>query len=191
MHLEAEHRSTLLSLIARDDVRLRLLGHVASLNLPDCWIGAGFVRSAVWDHLHGRSPEASWDDIDVVWFDKNGAAVAADEAIEAHLKQADPSANWSVKNQARMHLSNGDAPYLSVEDAISRWPETATAVALRLQADAIDILAPLGLDDLFSMVIRPTPSFTGHKLSLFHDRMRAKQWLDRWPRLTVAGACLT
>ncbi|WRQ77412.1 nucleotidyltransferase family protein [Pseudomonas saxonica] len=29
---------------------------VRSLNLPDCWIGAGFLRNAVWDYLHGRSP---------------------------------------------------------------------------------------------------------------------------------------
>lgn len=28
------------------------------LNLPDCWIAAGFVRSLVWGHLHQRKPSA-------------------------------------------------------------------------------------------------------------------------------------
>ncbi len=31
------------------------------LNLPDCWIAAGFVRSLVWGHLHQRKPSARPD----------------------------------------------------------------------------------------------------------------------------------
>ncbi len=188
MHTEAAHRSTLSILIAADEVRLRIIGKVADLNLPDCWVGAGFVRSAVWDHLHGRTPTPTWDDIDVVWFDRELATPEADEEIEERLAQAEPSANWSVKNQARMHSRNDDAPYRSVDDAISRWPETATAIAVRLNRRAIDILAPHGLADLFSMVIRPTPAFVGGKRSIFLERVREKGWLERWPRLVVVDA---
>ncbi len=101
---------------------------------------------------------------------------------------AEPSMKWSVKNQMRMHARNGDAPYRSVEDAIARWPETATAVALRLNGQAIDIVAPHGLDDLFSMIVRPTPAFTGQKFPIFQERLRAKGWLKRWPRLSIATA---
>ena len=32
---------------------LRALQAVARLDLPDAWIGAGFIRNAVWDALHG------------------------------------------------------------------------------------------------------------------------------------------
>jgi hypothetical protein len=40
----------------RDTERLRLVRLVDSLGLPDCWIAAGFVRNAVWDSLHARTP---------------------------------------------------------------------------------------------------------------------------------------
>jgi Nucleotidyltransferase len=44
------------------------------------------------------------------------------------------------------------------------------------------------LDDLFSMVVRPTPAFTGGKLLIFRERVREKRWLERWPRLIVLDA---
>ncbi|WP_312467639.1 nucleotidyltransferase family protein, partial [Stutzerimonas nitrititolerans] len=40
--------------IKDDPVRLRILRFVSALGLPDCWVAAGFVRSAVWDRQHGR-----------------------------------------------------------------------------------------------------------------------------------------
>lgn len=188
MPIEAAHRAALSTLIAADEARLRILERVAALDLPDCWVGAGFVRSAVWDHLHGRAPTPTWDDIDVVWFNRDQATPEADEEIEKRLARAEPSGNWSVKNQARMHSRNDDPPYRSADDAISRWPETATAIAIRLSEGAIDIAAPHGLDDLFSMVIRPTPAFTGRKFPIFRERVGKKGWLERWPRLVVVDA---
>jgi len=128
------------------------------------------------------------DDIDVVWFDKANASVTADQALEARLREVEPLITWSGKNQARMHTPNGDAPYRSTEDAISRWPETATAVGLRLSGATIEIISPHGLHDLFSLVLRPTPSFNGSKLPIFRERILSKRWLERWPRLTVLDA---
>lgn len=183
---ENGHRSNLSALITGDESRFRLLGLVATLGLPDCWVGAGFVRSAVWDHLHGRVADSTLDDIDVIWFDKASATLAMEVEIETRLKEMEPSADWSAKNQARMHSRNGDAPYRNCEDAVTRWPETATAVALRLNGGVIDIMAPCGLDDLFSMVVRPTPAFVGPKHSIFRERLRQKRWLERWPHLVVA-----
>lgn len=184
---EADQRSFLRTLIAADADRMRLLEMVRALRLPDCWVSAGFVRSAVWDHLHNRAPTAPQNDVDVVWFDEAQANSAIDAVIEARLKTAEPSVDWSVKNQARMHLRNGDKPYMSVEDAMSRWPETATAVALRLIDDRIEILAPFGLGDLFAMIVRPTLAFAGEKRPIFQKRVREKLWLERWPRLKLVA----
>lgn len=185
MALEAAHQASLTALIAADDARMQLLRAAAALGLPDCWIGAGFVRSAVWDRLHGYPASASWGDIDVVWFDRHKTSPGDDAEAEERLVEAEPSVRWSVKNQARMHGRNGDLPYRSAEDAIGRWPETATAVALRLNGDGIEILSPHGLGDLFSMVVRPTPAFIGIKRPVFQERVRAKGWLGRWPLLRV------
>jgi hypothetical protein len=178
--------TALASLIEADVQRLALLETVSRLDLPDCWIGAGFVRSAVWDRLHDRKPATSWDDIDVIWFDPNRIDPAIDHQVEARLRQEAPGQNWSVKNQARMHLRNGDEPCRSIEQAISRWPETATAVAIRRKVGATEILSPHGLDDLFGLILRPTPFFLSKKRSIFDQRLAEKRWLERWPLLSVA-----
>jgi uncharacterized protein len=184
------------TLIRADAQRMRLLQHVHTLTLPDCWIGAGFVRNAVWAHLHSQHPappsaDAVWpdSDVDVVWFDADRQSVAVDRALTDRLAALEPGARWSVKNQARMNGRNGDAPYASVADALRHWPETATAVAMRLTAvDELEILAPYGLDDLFGRIIRPTPPFRGARLDIVRQRVRDKRWLDRWPLLRVVEA---
>lgn len=161
-----------------------VLEQVRSLQLPDCWVAAGFVRNAVWDHLHGhaRSPIAS--DVDVIWFDATRCDTAGDRALEAALRELQPGIDWSVKNQARMHLRNADLPYANAIDAMGFWPETATAVAVRLnEAGHCEVAAPLGLNDLFGLILRPTPRFAQGKRALYHERLRAKAWHLRWPLL--------
>lgn len=171
-------------LLQADDLRRRALEAVAALNLPDGWIGAGFLRDAVWDHLHGYGMRPPVGDVDVLWHSPAHAGQAEDRQIERQLHQSLPGLAWSVKNQARMNLRNGDAPYLSVADAMRNWPETATAVAVRLEAGAFEINAPFGLDDLFAMRLRPTPAFIQAKRLIYEDRIVAKQWLQRYPRVT-------
>jgi len=175
------------AIISGDPTRWRLLDMVRSMRLPDCWIGAGFVRNAVWDHLHGRTPSSLSSDVDVLWFDPERADSSEDRKIEAVLRTFDSSVEWSVKNQARMHLRNGDAPYLSATDAIRCFPETATAIAVRRSdQDHCDIAAPFGLDDLFGLIVRPTPHFADDKHQLYNDRIQAKRWLETWPLLRAA-----
>jgi hypothetical protein len=160
---------------------------VRALDLPDCWIGAGFVRTAVWDHQHGRSPSALGGDVDVVWHDPRRAGPAEDRKHEAMLRAAEPSVTWSVKNQARMHQRNGDAPYVSATEAMRHWPETATAVAVRRTSrEECEVAAPFGLDDLLGLILRPTPSFAGEKHPIYKERLRTKRWAALWPLLKEA-----
>src|SRR3990170_8949065 len=81
-----------------------LLLHVESLGLPDCWIGAGFIRNTVWHVLHGREIDlARLNDIDVVFLDPADAGKERDAAIEGILQALAPGIPWQIKNQARMH----------------------------------------------------------------------------------------
>jgi hypothetical protein len=181
------HAAKLAAILAADPVRRHAFRLVQSLRLPDCWIAAGCIRNAVWDHLHGRPITGPTGDVDVIWFHPERTDPAVDRMIEAALVACDPSPNWSVKNQARMHQRNGDAPYRSAVEAMRCWPETATAVAAR-QTDhgRHEIAAPFGIDDLFSLTLRPTPSFQTEKHYLYLDRIRNKNWLRTWPRLRMA-----
>jgi hypothetical protein len=175
------------SILSTDHRRMWILDLVRSLRQPDCWVAAGFVRAAVWDHLHVLPPSLPDTDVDVIWFDPDHAQPADDRALQDRLASMDPSIDWSVKNQSRMHVRNGDQPYSSATQALEFWPETATAVAVRqTRQDTIEIAAPFGLDDLFDLVIRPTPHFTGAKHLIYLGRLENKQWLRRWPRLTVS-----
>jgi len=179
-----ERLTALRALIASDRRRMDVLRAVRDLGLPDCWVAAGFVRNCVWDHVHGHAAAPLSGDIDVVWFDAEQCEAARDAALERALRSRDGSVDWSVKNQARMHVRNGDLPYASATDAMRYWPETATAVAVRLGAgDAIEVAAPFGLDDLFGLVVRPTRRFALEKRAVYLERIRAKDWLGRWPRL--------
>jgi len=149
------------------------------------WIGAGFVRSLVWDAL--CDVRTDLDDVDVLWFSE-GTDGARDAALERMLASVLPDVPWSVSNQARMHTHNGDAPYASVGHAMEHWPETATAVAVRLDEDGgVEVLAPFGLGDLWGRRVVPTPHMRtrADRRAVFAGRAVSKRWEKRWPGVVV------
>ncbi len=167
-----------------------LLLHVESLALPDAWIGAGFVRNAVWDALHGYPIDASrLNDVDVIYLDPAETMEECELVHENKLKVLAPDVPWQVRNQARMSRRNGDAPYRSTYEAIACWPETATAIAARTVRGKVEVIAPYGIADLIDLVVRPTPAFA-HKMNIYSERLRSKDWASRWPRLTFSDTAL-
>jgi hypothetical protein len=164
---------------------MRLLRLVAELRLADCWIGGGFIRDAVWDALHDRMPDcARLNDVDVVFFDRCKSTATHDQEIECELGIRCPNVPWSVKNQARMHIRNRVLPYPDISGAIARWPETATAVAARLDNGRVTLLAPHGVGDLVNLIVRPTPAFVSRRDEVA-VRVASKNWQARWPKLTI------
>ncbi|MCW9046198.1 MAG: nucleotidyltransferase family protein, partial [Alphaproteobacteria bacterium] len=154
---EEERRAFVTSVIEGHKEALDCLSILKKLNLPDAWIGGGFVRNPVWDRLHGYEIFTPLNDVDVLFFDSDDLSKDTEGLIQANLSRELPEAAWSVKNQARMHLHNGDAPYENTEQAVARWVETATAVAVRLdENDKLELCAPHGLEDLTSLVLCPT-----------------------------------
>ena len=181
----SDDAAAVIALATAEAWRREALEAVAALGLPDGWIGAGFVRAPVWDRLHGYDSATPLDDIDVVTFDPDCLDPGAERAHEARLAELLPGLPWSVRNQARMHLRNGDRPYRSSADALTHWLETPTAVALRLEAGRPALLAPLGLADLLGLVIRPTPHARAHRMAAFRQRIATKGWRKTWPKVRV------
>jgi hypothetical protein len=157
---------------------------------PDWVIGAGAIRDVVFDHLHGNIAPLSRD-IDYAYFDPRDQSAASERSIERALQRRAPGLPFEARNQARVHLwyeahfGNPIEPYESIEHAISMWPETATAVALRLLADeTIQIIAPFGLRDLFECVLRRNPAQVTR--AIFRARLRRHpEFPGRWPRLRI------
>ena len=177
------------SLLLVDKVVVRALNIVKLHGPAGAYVAAGFIRNLVWDLRYGRAPDYSDADIDVVYFDTTDPCRESESRFENALTHMMPGYDWQVRNQARMHVAVGDEPYADVADALSHWPETATAVAVRLNGkDGLEILAPFGLHDLMRHVLRPTPAITARDLHIFTARVQQKGWLTRWPHLAVANA---
>lgn len=177
----------ILDLLACNPERMHLLRTLLKHGPAGAWIGAGFVRNAVWDAFHGYTSATPLADVDVLYFDPLQLDATPDLACEQRLSLACPQVPWSVRNQARMHLRNGDAPYADVADALRHWPEVCTAVAVRLSGEQLELLAPLGVDDLLGLRVRPTEHFLG-KPDLYRQRLDEKDWLRRWPLLRIEAA---
>lgn len=177
------HESQIKQWISEDEHRMEALRFARQCHLSDWCLAAGFVRNLVWDKLHGKREATPLNDIDLIYYNASHTTETMDIHYEAELHSM-RNLPWSVKNQARMHLGNGDAPYRNTCDAMSYWVEIETAVGVRLTAsEALEIIAPFGLDALFSYTITLNPKRP--KLRAFDQRITEKGWLRRWPMLVV------
>jgi|SRR5829696_1623641 hypothetical protein len=156
---------------------------------PDWLVGGGVLRDLVWDRLHGRPP-ARPRDLDLAFFDPARLDPARDAEVEAALTARLSGVPWDAKNQAAVHTWYGRvfggqvAPLTSAADGVATWPETATAVAVRLLPDdRLQVVAPCGLEDLFGLICRRNP----RRVTVAHYRQRIhdKRITERWPRVEV------
>lgn len=173
----------LVQLLLADHERMKAMECARSLALPDCYIAAGFVRNLVWDHLHHKPQPTPLNDLDIVYFDPNEIDDKAALIYEAQLTAMMPEFNWQVRNQANMHLRNGDKLYQSTLDAMSYWPEKETAVAARLnEKNQIECISAFGFESLFRGYLTWNPE---RPLVLFRQRLTQKNWLTIWPNLKL------
>ncbi|MGJ8679091.1 nucleotidyltransferase family protein [Paraglaciecola sp.] len=173
----------LADLVFNDPNRMEALRTVRSLDLEQGYIAAGFLRNLVWDHLHNITPLTPLNDIDVIYFNTQTNGQEYDQELSSRLEHIYPSGKWQVKNQALMHNYNGDAPYTSVMDAMSYWPEKETAVAVRLLAnDQLEFVTAFSLDLLYNLTISHNPA---RSLEIFKQRVSSKGWQTVWPKLKV------
>jgi hypothetical protein len=76
------------------------------------------------------------------------------------------------------------APLTSIEAAVATWPETATAVATRLEYDnTVHLCEPHGLDDLLAGIWRRNPT----RVSVTESRARLARHRPQqsWPGVSV------
>lgn len=184
--MKISSEADIIQLVQDDAWMMNILETARSLQLPDWWVCAGFVRSKVWDVIHHFEERTPLADVDVIYFDLGNPQEDLEKQWEAKLTTLNPTIPWSVKNEARMHEINKIAPYTSSVDAISKFPETATALGLSLdEYGKIILAAPHGISDVINVVLRPTPLFM-HNQSLFpiyEQRVIKKNWQSTWKQL--------
>ena len=178
----------IISLIKEDRWMMDVLTSAHSLGLPDWWVCAGFVRSKIWDTLHHFRERTPLPDIDVIYFDPTNLDELEEKKREEILQSLMPNTPWSVKNEARMHLKSNMPPYTSSVDAISKFPETATALGVKLDREGQVILtAPFGICDVVNLQVKPTPYFTmsNEHVEIYEDRLLKKNWKSTWINIQV------
>jgi uncharacterized protein len=180
------------SLIRSSGWMMRVLDAVRASELPQAWVGAGALRDLVWGQLYGSGFDpAAVRDIDVPYFDPDDLSRDRDEQATALLGDIWPQLPWEARNQAAVHTwydrkFGGEPvrPLGSIVEAIGTWPETATAVAVRLdRAGEIEICAPCGLDDLLAGIWRRNATRVSIERS--RERLARHRPAERWPAVTV------
>lgn len=183
--------STRLADIVRADPGLmHVLTTVRGLGLNDWRVFSGSVYQSVWNSVTGRPAGFGRKDYDLGYFDPDTSWDAEDVIIKRVAAAFDEPfrSEVEVRNQARVHLwfpARFGEPYNALtgtDAALARFVAPAFAVGVRLEDDdAISIAAPFGLQDVFSMTLRPNPSrplATGWKKAVASARAR-------WPEVTV------
>ncbi len=178
----------LIQIVRSSSGLMAALHAVRDLKLGSWAIGAGAVRNAVWDRLHGFSERTTLQDVDVVFFDSDDLSPQTEQRLQVKLAQALPDVRWDVTNQAAVHLwyeaqfGHAVTPLTSLQEGISTWPEYATCLGVCLRRDdQLEVIAPHGLDDLFSMVVRWNPDRVSADAYL--QRIQQKRFSNRWPQV--------
>jgi len=180
----------LADIVRADPGLMHVLTTVRGLGLNDWRVFSGAVYQSVWNAVTGRPVGYGRKDYDLGYFDPDVSWDAEDVVIKRVADAFDEPfrTDVEVRNQARVHIWFPDRfgePYEALtgtDEALARFVAPAFAVGVRLEPDdSISIAVPFGLEDVFSMTLRPNP-----------DRPLAKGWdkavasaRARWPELTV------
>lgn len=178
-----KNEQDIINVIQDDKDMMKIINAAQTLDLPDWWICAGFVRSKIWDLLHGFQEATPIDDVDVVYFDPTNIDEATEKEFERKLHRILPGVPWSVKNEARMHIVNNVEPFKNTVDAISKFPETVTALGIKIDKDGkLIFTAPHGVEDVLTLTVRPTPNYKNSEegMKIYLGRLSKKKWKEHW-----------
>ena len=160
----AEQRAFLVEAVAANSLAMTVLERAQAMGLPDHGLMAGAVYQAVWNALTGRDPAFGVNDYDLGYYDASDLGEAAEDVVikAGEVVFGDLDAIIEIRNQARVHLWFGAkhgvtrAPLTSTTDAVAHFASHTHAVAVRLDAAGeMEVLAPFGLEQLFSLHVRP------------------------------------
>ncbi len=185
----AEQERLLIEAVLANPTNAVLLASLNDATLPNWYLTAGCVCQTMWNRLTGRDPAYGICDYDVFYFESTDLSYEAeDAAIRGALDGIETGADVQIRNQARVHLWYQDhfgvpcAQFMSVEAGIGQFLTLSTAASVRRNSNgAFEVYAPDGLDDVFSLTVRPR--FVPGRQHLYEAKAAA--WRARWPELTI------
>ena len=188
----ATQRKVLDDIVRSSPLLIDVLTGLRDDALPDHLLVAGAIYNLVWNRLTGRPDLTGINDIDVVYFDDSDLSYEAEDVVIQRLAQRFSGLPLpvQVRNQARVHLwfpQKFGVPFTSLgasAEMLGRYASRTHAVGVRLEPDGeLHIVAPFGLDDIFSFRIVPNRVLM-NKPAHEAKAARAK---SIWPELTVVA----
>ncbi len=176
----------LLEIAMANPINAQITARLPALGLDQCFLTAGCLFQAVWNHQSGWPVDRGVKDYDVFYFDTDLSYAAEDKVVRAaEALFQDLGVNVEVKNQARVHLWYGQRfgrPYPQLHTArqgIDRYLVAGTCIGLDVATG--ELYAPYGLADVEQGVLRINPLHP--EQALFEGK--AKSYQARWPWLKI------
>jgi uncharacterized protein len=187
--VQSDDRQRFLDLVLRNRANGVLLARLRQLDLPDCHLVAGCLSQTVWNCLSGMRPDTEVVDYDVFYYDASDPSWEAEDAAirRARALFGDLGVDVQVRNQARVHLwyerkfGLACPPLRSVRDGIDHFLNRSSCFGIRPSRGALDVYAPFGYEDLYSMTVRPNRR---RELPEIYYA-KARRWRAAWPALNV------
>ncbi|TIO76071.1 MAG: nucleotidyltransferase family protein [Mesorhizobium sp.] len=182
-------RAAFLDIVAADPLLAKTLARVRALALPDWLVVSGALYNSVWNHLTGKPPGYGIKDVDLFYFDDADLSYEAEDAVirRAARQFEGLPLPVEVRNQARVHLwyeaRFGSAyPRLSSSAEALSWFASKNAVGVCFNADGeLDLVAPFGLDDIFSFRITPNRVMDNQ----WTHEAKGRRAKENWPEISV------
>jgi uncharacterized protein len=185
-------RGAFLAAALRNPVNKAIADQLLELAVPDAWIVSGCLVQSVWNVLTNRAIGYGINDYDVFYFDPD-TSWEAEDAVSRLLQGglAHFGIKLEVRNQARVHLwypQKHGLPYPPLQSSrqgIDRFLTRNTMVGISRRKRGYEVYAPLGLDEIADMIVRPniTANFSASSYAA-----KASRWKRLWPELTILAA---
>ncbi|PBB97684.1 nucleotidyltransferase family protein [Mesorhizobium sp. WSM3862] len=185
-----EQRAAFLEIVAADPLLAKTLARVRELALPDWLVVSGALYNSIWNHLTGRPSGYGIKDVDLFYFDGTDLSYEAEDAVIRRAAQHFEGLTLpvEVRNQARVHLwyparfGQACPRYTSASESIGYFASKTHAVGVRFDADeALELVAPFGLDDIFSFRITPNRALDNQRT---HEA-KGRRARENWPEISV------
>lgn len=185
----AAQRAAFLDIVSQEPLIREALARARSLALPDWLIVSGALYNSIWNHLTGKPSGYGIKDVDLFYFDESDLSYEAeDSAIARAASVFTGPPPVEVRNQARVHLwypikfGRSCPRYSSSSESVRYFASKTHAVGVRYDDDGqLELVAPFGLDDIFSFRITPNRVMDNQQT---HEAKGARAQAN-WPEITV------
>ncbi|QPC89497.1 nucleotidyltransferase family protein [Mesorhizobium sp. INR15] len=183
-------RAAFLDIVLADPLVREALAGARRLALPDWLVVSGVLYNSVWNHLAGKPSGYGIKDVDLFYFDDTDLSYEAEDRVIAGAAPvfAGLPLPVEIRNQARVHLwyprkfGQPCPRYTNASESVGYFASKTHAVGLRFDADGQpDLVAPFGLDDIFSFRITPNKMMDNQRT---HEAKGSRAKAN-WPEISV------